>query len=218
MERITVVITSCNRIELLKKTIDSFNAMNTYPVESFIIVEDSVNSEMHRELCALYPDYTLLINGKNHGLVESIDRAYALVKTPWVFHIEDDYEFIKQGFIEASINVVTNNHFVMQVWLENMNNQPIDTTVLTGGGTPYHYASLDGMDHIWHGFSFHPGLRNMRIYKEIAPWTQWSPKEDFLALRECKIGEEYLRKGYRAAVLTEEYCKHIGGQNSTWNK
>ena len=215
--RVSVVLTSCNRLDLLKRTIESFNAMNTYPVEEFIIVEDSANKEMHKVLCDLYPDYTLLLNGVNMGLIDSIDRAYSMVKTPFVFHTEDDWEFIKPGFIELALKPVINNHLVMQTWISNIHNQPVDSEIRITGGVKYRYASIAGMDNLWHGFTFHPGIRNMRVYKEIAPWAQWSDKEDFLALRECKIGEEYFRRGYRAAVLSEDYCVHTGGQATTWN-
>jgi glycosyltransferase involved in cell wall biosynthesis len=47
---VTVVMTSYNRLELLKKTVASFFLMNTYPIEEFIIVEDSCNKEMHKEM------------------------------------------------------------------------------------------------------------------------------------------------------------------------
>jgi GT2 family glycosyltransferase len=218
MEKVTVVITSCNRLKLLQRTIDSFNAMNDYPIEEFIIVEDSGNIEMHKALRDLYPNYTLLLNGKNMGLIENIDRAYGIVKTPYIFHMEDDWEFMCPGFIQQSVNVITNNHMVMQVWVANIHNQKLDEENQCSGGTSYRYAAYDGMDHIWHGFTLNPGLRSLRIYKESAPWSQWSPDTDFLALRECKIGEEYFRKGYRAAVLYGEHCIHIGAMESTWAK
>ena len=213
---VTVVITSCNRLELLKRTIESFRKMNDYPIEEFIVIEDSANVLMHQWLSELYPNITFIFNGKNEGLINSIDRAYAIVKTPFVFHSEDDWEYTKPGFIRASLNIMENNHMVQQVWLENMHNQPLDPETISAGGTPYKYAAYDGMDHIWHGFSFHPGIKSMRIYKELAPYSQWSPESDFLALRECKIGEEYMRKNYRAAVLFGEYCIHTGGGQSTW--
>jgi len=215
---VSVVITSCNRLNLLKHTIETFNAMNTYPIKEFIIIEDSANKETHKELCALYPDYTLILNGKNRGLIDNVDRAYAVVTTPFVFHMEDDWEFLKPGFIEPSIDVITNNHMVMQVWISNIHNQPLDPDSSSSGGTTYRYAALDGMNHIWHGFTFNPGIRSVRAYQSLAPYSQWSPETDFLALRECKIGEEYFRRGYRAAVLMDSYCKHTGELESTWAK
>ncbi len=212
---VTVVITSCNRLELLLKTIQSFNAMNTYPIEEFIIIDDSGNTSAHRQICEWFPSYTKIFNGKNMGLIDSIDRIYATVRTPFVFHCEDDWEFIKPGFIEPSLNVIRNNHMIMQVWISNIHNQPVDPEIQYAEKVPYKQASLDGMDHLWHGFTLNPGIRSMRIYKEIAPWAQWSTPEDFTAKRECLVGEEYFRRQYRGAVLLDNYCIHNGGMVST---
>lgn len=214
---VTVVVTSCNRLELLLRTIQSFNKMNTYPIAEFIIIDDSGNTPAHRQICEWFPTYTKIFNGRNMGLIDSIDRVYPTIRTKYVFHMEDDWEFIKPGFIEPSLKIIENNHMVMQVWISNIHNQPVDTEIQMADGVPYKQASLDGMDHLWHGFTFHPGIRSMRTYKELAPWGQWSPSTDFLAKRECKIGEEYFRKTYRAAVLMDEYCVHTGGLQSTWN-
>ena len=197
--------------------------MNTYPMSEVIIIEDSCSKEMHKQLCDLYPDYTLILNGKNQGLINNIDRAYSLVKTKYVFHSEDDWEYTKPGFMEQSLNVIEHNHMIMQVWITgNVHNQKLETTVYNNSGVPYQLAIFGEANitpsdqHLWHGFTLNPGLRSMRIYKEAAPWSQWSTDKDFLALRECKIGEEYLRKGYRAAVLRDTYCVHTGGGQSTW--
>jgi hypothetical protein len=214
---VTVVVTSCNRLELLKRAIWSFVQYNTYPIEDFIIIDDSANIEMHKQLRELYPNYTLILNGRNIGLIDSIDRAYPTVRTKYVFHMEDDWEFVKPGFIEPSLKIIENNHMIMQVWISNIHGQPVDPDIQMADGIPYKQASLDGMDHLWHGFTFHPGIRSMRTYREAAPWSQWSPPEDFLAKRECKIGEEYFRRQYRAAVLMDSYCVHNGGLQSTWN-
>jgi len=214
---VTVVVISCNRLDLLMRTIQSFNAMNTYPIAEFIIIDDSGNAQAHRQICEWFPSYTKIFNGENMGLIDSIDRVYSAVRTKYVFHIEDDWEFIKPGFIEQTVQVIINSQMVMQVWVSNVNNQPEDPEINYAWKTPYKYASLDGVHHLWHGFTFHPSLRCMKSYKEAAPWSQWSPPTDFLALRECRIGEEYYRRGYRAATLMDSYCIHTGGQASTWN-
>ena len=39
-------------------------------------------------------------------LLASIDRAYSKVKTEWVFHCEDDWEFFSGGFIEQSFTLL----------------------------------------------------------------------------------------------------------------
>jgi hypothetical protein len=35
--------------------------------------------------------------------MKSIDRAYADVTTPFIFHCEDDWRFFRSGFIEESL-------------------------------------------------------------------------------------------------------------------
>jgi len=43
MKEVTVVLTACNRADLLEKTLDSFFEMNTYPLKRFIIIDDGMN-------------------------------------------------------------------------------------------------------------------------------------------------------------------------------
>ena len=40
-KEVTVVLTSCNRPDLLEKTLDSFFKYNTYPITTFNIIDDS---------------------------------------------------------------------------------------------------------------------------------------------------------------------------------
>ena len=43
LSKITMVLTSCGRNDLLEKTLDSFFKYNTYPIERYIIIEDSAD-------------------------------------------------------------------------------------------------------------------------------------------------------------------------------
>ena len=40
-DEVTMVITSCNRAELLEKTLESFVKYNTYPIKETFIIDDS---------------------------------------------------------------------------------------------------------------------------------------------------------------------------------
>ena len=66
-KKVTVVLTSCNRIKLLDKTIESFHKYNTYPIEEFIIIEDSTDAKAIKHIKNKYSDYTLIINEENLG-------------------------------------------------------------------------------------------------------------------------------------------------------
>lgn len=215
--RVTVIFTSFNRLDLLKITTDSFNKMNTYPVKEKIIIEDSGIPSVHEEIIRDYPGYKLILNPTNIGLIESIDKVYAEVTTPYVFHSEDDFNYIKPGFIEPSIKIMDNDSKIMQVWLSNRHNEPLDKEIFEVDGVRYRLASTGGMCGVWHGFTFIAGLRSMAGYERTKPWTQWSDKKDGLSLRECKIGWEYYRLGYRAACLLDiPYCEHTGNYRTTW--
>jgi len=76
----TLVITSFNRFDLLRRTIDSFNRVNTYPVSEVIIIDDSGNKEMHRKIKQQYSNYHLILNDK---LIRFINPIYIeLVSAP----------------------------------------------------------------------------------------------------------------------------------------
>lgn len=216
--QVSVVITSYNRFDLLKHTVESFNAVNTYPIEKFIIIEDSASQQMYEAIenlissrqDPLVKQYHFIFNEKNMGQVESIDIAYSRVETPYVFHSEDDYDFYRPGFIENSLKVLEAKRDIMQVWIRRMDDttgHPIINDVHYADGQPYYVL---GSHQEWYGFCFQCGLRKMSAYERIKPFAQWSPKTDFPAQRECKIGIAYHKLGYKAAILPEGYARHTG--------
>lgn len=216
---ITVVITSFNRPDLLRRTIESFEKFNSDPIAEVIIIEDSANISMRNHLRLHYSNYHLIINDENLGAYASIDKAYAQVMTPYVVHIEDDWEFYKGGFIKPALDVLRSNSAIMQVNLSNEQNMPIEPEVFKAGETEYRLEGTD-KDGYWHGFTCNPSVRNMEGYKKTKPWDQYAHKSDegyFLALHEMKVGKRYFELGYRAAVLNEYFCKHIGIGRCTWH-
>lgn len=54
MEEVTLVITSCGRFDLLKRTLDSFFEKNTYPIKKIIITEDSTEGKKLENLISRY--------------------------------------------------------------------------------------------------------------------------------------------------------------------
>jgi glycosyltransferase involved in cell wall biosynthesis len=212
---ISVVITSFNRKDLLLKTVESFLKFNTYPIDKFIIIEDSGDKEMYDFLSKHnfnFPsNYTLILNENNIGAYESIDKAYYHVQSKYVCHIEDDWEFYKGGFIKPAIDIMEGNPEIMQVNLSNDENMPIEDH-------GYGYGIVgDDVNGWWHGFTCRPAIRSMAAYNEVKPWTQWAVGRD-LSIKECMVGMRYYELGYKAAVLNEYFCKHTGGGRCTWHE
>lgn len=180
---VTLVITSCGRFDLLKRTMDSFAKYNTYPISATIVQEDA-----YRE-----------------GQIKTIDKAYAQVRTPYIFHCEDDWEFLAPGFIEKSLTTLEAYPDIITVWLQNGMNHPTekrgDLTLLQRG-----------FRDIYNGFSFTPGLRRLADYHKLGRYQDHVLCRRGVANNEGEGGlsKLYDSMGYRAAILDHTYVRHIG--------
>ncbi|MGB4774693.1 MAG: hypothetical protein WBP45_05960 [Daejeonella sp.] len=153
-----------------------------------------------------YP-ITWIYNSKKEGQIVSIDKIYSLVKTPFIFHCEDDWKFYKTGFIESSLPVLLKYPKCLQVWLREF----YDTN-----GHPLVYSNnlwLLTLNYLnrWHGFSFNPGLRRLSDYKLLEKYSKHTIFDRFQPWKsEVAIGTIYKDKNYFAAILSEGYVHHIG--------
>ena len=192
MREVTVVVTSFDRLDLLKDTIDSFNGANSYFIEKFIIIDDSDNREMHDEIRRLYPNYLILTEG-HKGLVECIDQAYSLVTTPYVWHTEDDFHYEKGSFIEKGLVVLKSDKTLMSLGIryrEDLGGYPILPDILSAEGVEYQIA---GESEGWYGFGFQCSLRSMESYNRVKPYLQWAPPDIFITWREQNLTECMLK-------------------------
>lgn len=217
MSNVTVVITSCNRFDLLNKTIESFKKYNTYPIHEYIIIDDTGTEKSKRALQTIYGDqYTLLFNIPKLGQLQSIDKAYSHVSTEYIFHIEDDWEFYDYSFIEKSMEILQTEKSVLQVWLRNekdgIGHKPDkeQPNYWYWNNTVYVWYAVKKI-HGQNGFSFNPHLCRKKDY--IKPYS--------LIGKENDIGVFYTNLGYNTAWLEPEcgFVKHIGnGRHCRVNK
>lgn len=212
MKYVTVVITSCNRFDLLEKTIASFIAFNTYPITEWIIIEDSHNINLLEKTLSNFPEikFTTLHNKEQLGQMRSIEKAYSHVKTNYIFHCEDDWEFYRPHFIEDSLEVLDYNHKIVTIWLREQNDtngHDINKDIYTCGNNIQYqelktnFVKYEGAS-AWHGFTFNPGLRRTSDYKIIAPISDYQGERE--------VSEKYYQLGYKAAIFKTGYVKHIG--------
>jgi FkbM family methyltransferase len=115
----TVVVFACDDAARLRKTLETFVDMNTATVKNLIVVEDSglrgVN-DFAQDVCP-FP-VTLLYNRVPIGKLRSFDRAYDLVRTEFVMHIEPGTVFRIPSFVEQSAPLLFTDPKVLSVWLE----------------------------------------------------------------------------------------------------
>lgn len=211
----TVVVTSCNRHDLLARTLESFVRCNSDGgLARIIVVEDGAAdpSAICRRVGA-----ELIRTEARVGQIAAIDLAYAEVRTPYIFHLEDDWEFYRSGFIERSRYLLRSDPATVCVWLRawnDTNGHPLawhapDRSL---GLLAKRYAG------VYSGFTFNPGLRRLSDYHRLGPYGRqklvtplWQRRPSLALAYEVEANIFYERLGYRAVILDEGgYVRHIG--------
>jgi hypothetical protein len=201
---ITVIVTSCDRFDLLEKTLDSFFKLNTYPLEKVIINNDSdkLLNKSDIDFLNKYEGCEIeFLHGIKRGLSASWDFLVSRVETEYFFNLEDDWVFSgNEFFILDSITLLENTHY-NQVWIRNHNDikHPIAKHSETINGVEYRRVLSDGA---WCGFSFNPSVRN------TAKWRAMFPN-GVSGLDEIEISRN-VYNFYSACVLENTSIKHIG--------
>ena len=183
--KVTFVMTACGRPDLMEKTLDTFMQFNTYPIERWIITEDSADPEIFKECESLnakkYSNkLEFVFNEKKLGQSRSIDLAYGMVDTEYVFHCEEDWEFYNEEFIEQSISILEADSQVIQAWIRPKSDKILNDikkdiylignievrdvlpkSFMVKGGLP---GNKDLIVRDYMGFSWNPGLKRMSDY------------------------------------------------------
>lgn len=121
--------------------------------------------------------------------------------------LEEDWEFYREGFIEASMPILQNDPKICTVWLrekEDTNQHPIIWEQDFGIMKTNHNG-------LWGGWTWNPGLRRKSDYTWLGAYgnhTQFNRKKPWLA--EAAVSKLYSSAGYRAAILKQGYVRHIG--------
>jgi len=223
---VSLVITSCKRHDLLFKTLASFVKFNTYRLSQIIIIEDSdmvINlNELYKYIDCSSKFYSkaeiiILNNDNNLGQMKSIDKAYSCVTSDFIFHCEDDWEFLKVGFIEESLKILNDDQKIFTVWLRGINdlaghklskevNSPINDI---------QYKKIIPYG-VWSGFTLNPGLRRTKDCLLLHPYAEQKKLDSKLKNRkgvtESDLSIKYGQLGFFGVVTLCEsgYIKHIG--------
>lgn len=221
---ITICLTSCERFDLLEKTIGSLIEFWDGPKPDGNNVAFLLNEDGGHPLPYAFSDvlndffvgnFKILYGNKDQ--IKGIDRMYSQVKTEYILHCEDDWEFYKTGFIGLSMDILEANPQIMQVWLREQNDRNghgvVGVPLMTDNRTKYQFMSSEYMGK-WSGFSFNPGLRRLTDYQRIFPEgysgvTTFNLQDPWKS--ESDVGQAYKKAGMKAATLLNGFCRHIGG-------
>jgi hypothetical protein len=208
---ITFVLTSCGRFDLLERTLESFAATNDYPIRRYIIIEDSEDERVLR-MRDRFPELNLeiVINRPRLGQLASIDKAYAMVNTEYIFHCEDDWLFTKPGVITRSLVLLQAFPDVVMVWPRGSGSHGPDwimrLPMIEEKGVRYRPIDPKA-HHRWGNFTFNPGLRRLSDYHRLPSYAEVGG--------EGAVSVAYKRLGLRMVLLEDGGVDHIGSGRST---
>lgn len=205
--QISFVITSCGRFDLLEETLASFFRHNRAPIARYVLVEDS-GDEAVRDVVRKYePGFEVLVNQPQLGQLRSIDRAYAGIATPFIFHCEDDWRFLRGGFLEDSLQILTKTRRISGVLSRTRGqNNSYDATFRSSrvsriGALRYRIINTKRWPP-WGGYSFNPSLIRVADYQAVGPFARFK--------HEAYISDAFVRRGMALAGLEEPACETIG--------
>jgi len=204
-EEVTLFITSFNRPDLLKITLESFLKYNTYPIKESIIIDDSGIENVNDFVYDILPfPCKLIYNPIRIGQMKSIEKGIQFITTPYTFHCEEDWEFYDYGFIEKSFEILKKNNKITSVWLRSHNEIKLmyNIPILRVPNENYYITGPNIGN-----FSWNPGLKTTEIQKAYTPYP-----ENFC---EGKLSEAFRGIGFTGAMTDNihGYVRHIG-----WNR
>ena len=212
IEPYTVTLTSCGRFDLLERTLDSLIPCLEESVEKIIVAEDSGDSSVRdvaKNFIGSGIEIETIVNLPKLGQIRSIDRLYSRVNTEWIFHCEDDWEFLANGFIGESFAILKEFDSCSMVSLRGHNSFAEDCFLpenITESGVRYYVAdTLSGWR--FSGLQFNPGLRRMRDYRIVGPYAELGKD-----IGESRVSRAYEALGYRTICLSRPFVRHIGVQ------
>ena len=211
---VSFVITTCNRFDLLEQTLTSFFDICKYPFKEYIMSDDSGNDEVYSQLIERWGDkFKIIQNNPKLGLCRTIDKLYAAVSSPYIFHCEDDWKFDANPLmIEDSLSILLEHDHVHQVQIRHLYDtphKPEDQTYSTLNFT--NFKKIPWWRDAWTGYSWNPGLRRKIDYQTMFP----NGVQEFGDEIECS--KHSMTFNYLAVILENTACSHIGYDRHTEN-
>ena len=167
-DSVTVTVTSCARLDLLAQTFESFRKYNTGG--RFIVSEDSTDAAVIETVRRTYPDMTVLSGPDRIGIMASIDRLYEQVKTPYIFHLEDDWAFDGPVDWHAAIAILEARTNVANVCVraidEIKEKYRSRSDVVAFDGATFRVMHADAHPEFF-GWSPNPGLIKTALYQPL---------------------------------------------------
>jgi GR25 family glycosyltransferase involved in LPS biosynthesis len=229
-KHITITMTSCKRYDLFYKTVSSFIncCLDTHLIDEWIVIDDNSSSEDRIKMMTDFPFIKYIWKTiENKGHPRSMNILKEIVKTPYVFHIEDDWLFFRKE------NYLTNCKFILQqdkrygqCLLNRCYGERAQCHDITGGCIQkinnenkiryYEHEFYTGVEleqfcknnarqcAYWPHYSLRVGMTKTQVWNDVGLYNE---KNGHF---EMEYAQRYVEKGYKTVYLDNIFCLHIG--------
>lgn len=227
---VTFTITTCKRLDLFIRTMESFmrSCVDKHLIKEFICVDDNSSEHDRKIMQEKFPFFRYIFKSpedKGHAKSMQIITREA-VKTPYIFHMEDDWLIINPIFLSDLIEImIESDEFGVKQVCINKNYREIPEISIPGGYEKYTQGNLRYFIHehtkteyetrkfylkygihpscnYWPHYTLQPSLVCNVVFKEI----EYEDVKQF----ERVFAIKYEAKGWKTAFHQEINCRHIG--------
>jgi len=224
--KITMMITSCKRYNLLEQTLNSFFdcCLDHDFIKEIILIDDNSDKEDVSKIIQLLMKINkpyIVVHKSSHtkGHANSLNYYFDLIKTDYIFHAEDDWLFtIKDNLISKAFFVMDEYPEIKEVVYRIGTNMAKNQTVIkTKNGIDYikyNYENNQVRDNLdrpaWTGWNLNPSVQK---WSDIKTLGKFNPNVSGV---EYEFSRRYLKAGFKIAYFTQDHCKHLGDNNSSY--
>ena len=228
---VTVTMTSCKRFDLFQTTVNSLlNCFDIDKIDKFICIDDNSCEDDRTRMKELYPFFEFCFkNADQKGHAKSMNMIMALVKTPYIFHLEDDFTFFtKKNYIQEGLDILESNTLIGQCLINKNYAETSDDFDIKGGkfsktdtGLRYYiheqvntpekkaewiskHGAIGMSNNYWPHFSLRPSLLKMNVLNKVGSFNE------NCSHFEMEYASRYIFNNYMSAFLEGIYCIHTG--------
>ena len=239
-KQITITTTTCKRIDLFKRTVNSFIECCTdfELVKEWIVIDDNSSELDRNEMKELYPFIKFIYKNENEkGHVKSMNMLKNMVKTKYIFNLEDDWEFIyKDNYLTKCLNIINIKPEYGQCLINKNYGEGYRCFETVGGNLKsyvkenfnqqfyFEHEHLDNNNLIQMELQKYVYLKNRTEFKSQYYWPHFSLRVgltkmsilndlgDFESVPhfEMNYAIKYNKRNYKTVFLDSVYCSHIG--------
>ena len=200
--KLTTVLTSCGRFDLLEETVATF--VHHFDAGRIIVAEDYGNADVAAAFAARFPAVDMRVNAPKLGQLRSIDALYTTLATPYVLHLEDDWGFTSSVDLDSVVSFLETRSDISVVCIAHRIYDPRyarSARALRHDGIDYLVWDLSAHPK-WFSYSFNPSVARLAFWRECGSFARFVTEENLSQF--CKA------RGMRIAMITPGIADHIG--------